>query len=138
MTPAFRGDRHFLSNFYRHPVLHAGHLWPTAEHAYQAAKTSSQSWKEQILNAATPGEAKRLGRKVPVDLNWEEQKLAVMEAILRAKFARGSSLAMMLIGTGDEHLEETNWWGDRFWGTCNGTGKNHLGKLLMKIREDLR
>jgi len=34
-------------------------------------------------------------------------------------------------------LEETNTWGDKYWGVCNGEGENQLGKLLMKIRENI-
>jgi predicted NAD-dependent protein-ADP-ribosyltransferase YbiA (DUF1768 family) len=34
-------------------------------------------------------------------------------------------------------LIEGNWWGDTYWGVCNGVGENHLGKLLMKIRDYL-
>ena len=39
--------------------------------------------------------------------------------------------------TEDAELVEDNWWGDKFWGVCNGEGENHLGKLLMKIRDEL-
>jgi len=34
-------------------------------------------------------------------------------------------------------IEEKNSWGDTFWGTCEGVGQNHLGRLLMKTREKL-
>ena len=43
-----------------------------------------------------------------------------------------------MIETGDEYLEEGNTWGDRIWGTVNGKGQNNLGKILMRVREELR
>jgi predicted NAD-dependent protein-ADP-ribosyltransferase YbiA (DUF1768 family) len=43
-----------------------------------------------------------------------------------------------LLATGDTYLEETNTWGDIWFGVCNGIGKNYLGKMLMEIREALR
>ena len=44
--------------------------------------------------------------------------------------------ALKLHETGGRYLEETNWWGDRFWGKdLNGDGLNTLGQLLMEIRD---
>jgi predicted NAD-dependent protein-ADP-ribosyltransferase YbiA (DUF1768 family) len=34
-------------------------------------------------------------------------------------------------------LIEENTWGDTFWGICKGQGENHLGRLLMQIRDEL-
>ena len=34
-------------------------------------------------------------------------------------------------------LIEGNEWGDTFWGTCDGIGENHLGKILMRIRNEM-
>ena len=58
-----------------------------------------------------------------------------METGLRQKF-NDPRLKELLIQTGQQALVEGNWWGDRFWGVCKGTGENHLGQLLMKIRRD--
>jgi hypothetical protein len=37
-------------------------------------------------------------------------------------------------------LVEGNRWGDQFWGVDlrTGLGENHLGKILMKVRDELR
>lgn len=40
--------------------------------------------------------------------------------------------------TGDVELVEGNWWGDRFWGVCDGVGENRLGRCLMEVRKELR
>lgn len=43
-----------------------------------------------------------------------------------------------LLATHPELLIEGNFWGGTFWGVCAGEGSNHLGRLLMKIRGELR
>ncbi len=60
-----------------------------------------------------------------------------MLEVVRAKF-RVNVLAEKLLATGDDELVEHNTWDDSFWGTCNGEGENHLGKILMKVRQELR
>jgi predicted NAD-dependent protein-ADP-ribosyltransferase YbiA (DUF1768 family) len=46
-------------------------------------------------------------------------------------------LSKMLLSTGNKYIEETNTWGDTYWGVCNGVGENNLGKILMSIRHCL-
>ena len=43
-----------------------------------------------------------------------------------------------LLDTGDRELIEGNTWGDRFWGVCRGEGENKLGRILMRVRDELR
>lgn len=126
----FHGDFDFLSNFY--PCLGS-----SVEHLYQASKAEDQFDMQAILGAKNAGAAKKMGRKVKIRSDWEHVKLGVMEDLLRRKFAV-PELKAMLLATGDAMLIEGNWWKDTFWGVCNGVGENHLGKLLMKIREELR
>ena len=59
-----------------------------------------------------------------------------MKTILLDKFTRNLDLKEMLLETKGKYLEETNWWGDKFWGVCNNTGQNQLGQLLMAIRDE--
>lgn len=132
----FRGDRWFLSNFYPASVMLDGVEYQTVEAAYQAAKTTSMSHRAEIRAARTPGEAKRLGRTVPMRADWSARKLAVMEALLRQKFA-DPALRMRLRAIPGEIVEE-NTWRDTWWGVCRGVGENHLGRLLMQIRDDPR
>ena len=56
---------------------------------------------------------------------------------LRKKFA-DPELRNLLLATGDEELIEGNYWGDTYWGVCNGVGQNKLGKLLMQVREEIK
>lgn len=127
----FEGEWFWLSNFYEEDGY-------TVEHAYQAAKTNDPNWVSRILYAETPKEAKRLGRLCPVRPNWDNEKLYVMRALLFQKFHPTRSLAVKLANTGTAELIEGNWWDDTYWGVCKGVGDNHLGKLLMHVREAVR
>ena len=136
----FDGNYWFLSNFYSIGIELDGVVYPSVEHAYQASKTHDLEWRQTILTARTAGGAKRFGRNIPKEhfrKDWEDVKLGLMEGFLRQKFAI-VTLHARLLGTGDAELIEGNDWGDQFWGVYKGKGENHLGKLLMKIRIDLR
>lgn len=134
---SFRGKYWFLSNFYPAELEFKGLKYSTAEHAFQAAKAVSVFDEEWIRTARKPGEAKRRGRKVHVWADWERVKLNVMLAIAKAKF-QNKELAEKLLATGDNELVEHNTWGDAFWGKCGEKGENHLGKILMQVRQELR
>lgn len=138
MIDSFRGPYHFLSNFYPAEVKYQGVFYPTVEHAYQAAKTEDKPDQEQIRQSPTPGAAKRLGRRVDIRPDWESVKLAVMEQLIEDKFRRHPVLTQLLIQTGDEDLVEGNNWGDTYWGVCRNRGENHLGRILMRVRSELR
>lgn len=131
----FFGPYRFLSNFWDAPVTLDGVTYPSVENAYQAAKTVA-AHREQFVHC-TPGQAKRLGRGVPMRRDWDAVKLEVMGELVRQKFAPGSALSMQLLATAGLNLVEDNTWGDRFWGQCKGAGHNHLGRLLMGVREKL-
>lgn len=85
-----------------------------------------------------PSSAKRKGRHVQLRHDWEKVKFDIMYEICKAKFSQNAELKDKLLATGDEYLEEGNTWGDRIWGTVNGKGQNNLGKILMRVREELR
>jgi hypothetical protein len=135
---SFSGEYSFLSNFHPSPVLMDGQQYPTVEHAFQAAKTNSVAERQVIQMISTPGQAKRQGRKVTLRGEWEVIKLGVMLQLLRRKFDPDSVLAYELLATGDKELIETNTSNDTYWGVCGGKGENHLGKLLMQVRNELQ
>lgn len=136
MIKGFTGEHRFLSNFYPCIVKYDGVEYPTAEHAYQAAKTDLPFFKRAIKEAPTPGEAKKIGRKAPLRKDWEGIREKVMFEIILDKFSR-EPLRSLLWDTGLSYLEETNSWGDTFWGVCEEVGKNRLGFLLMRVRDHL-
>jgi len=133
----FTAEFHFLSNFSSHEVEYEGVKWRTAEHAYQAMKTLDENQRLNMSEIDLPGDAKRYGRTVPMRKDWDDIKLDVMEDIVRCKFQQNVELQEKLRCTKGLDIEEGNTWGDTFWGTCKGKGENHLGKILMKIRDEL-
>lgn len=133
----FRGDYAFLSNFQKCNIEFEGDVYPTVEHAFQAAKTFDKEERKRILSFASPVIAKRIGRRVRLRPDWENVKCDIMLELLQKKF-KNPALAEKLLATGDIELIEGNKYGDRFWGMVNGEGKNILGKLLMEVRSDLR
>lgn len=133
-------DRYrFLSNLYPAVVTLGDEEYPSVEHAYQAAKTLDLLKRRMIRRAVNAATAKKLGRLLtPLRPNWNTAKLEVMETLVREKFTRHHDLGKLLLLTGYEELIEGNYWGDTFWGVCNGKGQNHLGKILMRVRAELR
>lgn len=86
MISSFKDGFSFLSNFFYSPFKYDGIIWRTVEHAFQAAKTLDESEKELIRSATTPTIAKRLGRKVTLRSDWEDDKFAVMHELVTEKF----------------------------------------------------
>ena len=70
--------------------------------------------------------------------DWEEIKLEQMYNNCMAKFFQHPDLREKLLQTCCRPLFEGNTWGDRYWGTVNGYGENHLGIILMDIRAKLQ
>lgn len=133
---SFSGQFSFLSNFHGGPVTIGGFTFQTSEHAYQALKATNYDDFMKVANCGSPGEAKRMGRKIAINPDWENCKVDTMRVVLVAKFSK-PHLRDLLASTNPSYLEEGNTWGDTFWGVCGGKGENHLGKLLMEIRSTI-
>jgi ribA/ribD-fused uncharacterized protein len=147
---SFTGHHAFLSNFHHSPISMslglAGLVFPTAEHAFQAAKAVRPGQFGQpdliaIRDAATPREAKRLGRRVELRPGWDQMKKRVMLVVVLAKFEQHHDLAEALAGTGSLPLIEGNTWHDDYWGNCHcgraecaQMGGNWLGQILEMAR----
>jgi ribA/ribD-fused uncharacterized protein len=130
----FDGEYAFLSNFYECKVEWEGIIYPSTEHAFQAAKVINPATRMAIAAAPTPGKAKRMGRQVQLRGDWEQVKDGIMYEIVLAKFQQNRELADKLLDTECAVLEEGNTWNDTYWGVCNGVGRNQLGKTLMAVR----
>lgn len=131
----FKGEYQWLSNFYPVKIYVSCFMFPSVENAFQALKEKDQK-KRFLYQNISPGEAKKLGKKADLYPNWDNIKVQVMEELVRQKF-KDPELRSKLIDTGDAELVEGNYWGDTFWGVCKGVGKNNLGKILMKVREEI-
>jgi ribA/ribD-fused uncharacterized protein len=148
MIDKFEGRYRFLSNFYPCKIEYQGIKYPSVENFYVAMKVNDQQlingtyytpgdFREMIARITNPAEVKKLGSKVKLRTGWDEKKLEVMNWAVRQKF-KDETLAELLLSTEDQELIEGNWWKDYFWGVCNGKGENHLGKILMEVREELK
>lgn len=140
---SFTGEWKALSNFERTNISYEGVLYPTVEHAFQAAKTMDQSLRLRIATTRLAGEAKSYGRRLHLRDDWEDVKESIMLELLTRKFD-DSGLARVLTSTGDAILIEGNTWHDQHWGDCRcethvtTPGKNRLGELLMQVRSTNR
>lgn len=134
----FEDNYDYLSNFYEAEFVMGQTTYPTAEHAYQAAKARNQpEIFEEIVNADTPTKAKHKGKKPDLPSNWNDKKDKVMLEIVTAKFSQNPELRQKLIETAGINLVEINSWGDTYWGAkkSDGSGRNTLGVILMQVRE---
>lgn len=134
---SFKGEFAFLSNFYPARIEFEGRIYPTLEHAFQAAKFDDPKQIEFVRIAPKASDAKKRGHMFPARVDWDSLKLSVMEKLVMMKFSR-EPLKSMLLATGEAELIEGNWWGDIYWGVCDGVGENNLGKILMETRKQLR
>lgn len=140
---SFSGGYEFLSNFADCPIFYNGLQYRNTEAAFQAQKTLDPWERADIADTKTPGQAKRMGRRVAMRADWEQVKVREMLQILRIKFTKGSEFADRLDQTGDANLVEGTTWHDQFWGVCKcekhgGEGVNMLGQILMHIRSENR
>lgn len=132
----------FLSNFHEHPVVTPFGVFRTGEHYFQWHKAASEKDRQRIAEAPSPGEAKRLGRTIKLRRDWEISKIQFMASVLSAKFS-DPEMAALLLSTYPHELVEGNSWHDNIWGNCacrgcaNIKGTNHLGKLLMGLRDHM-
>lgn len=131
---SFRGEYRFLSNFWYAKTVYRGIEFPTAEHAYQAAKSNDERIWRYFSKLETPGEAKRCGKMIDCRPDWDEVRVDIMLVLLKSKFS-DINLMDKLVATGDAELIEGNTWKGQFWGIYQGVGENRLGKLLMGSSE---
>ena len=129
-----------FSNFSLHSVLIDGVLYQTSEHYFQSQKFSDEAIRKKVRDAITPNEAARLGRdrNFPLRKDWESVKDEIMLKAIRAKAAQHDDFKEMLLSTEDamiiEHTKNDHYWADG----GDGSGKNRLGEILMKVRSEIR
>lgn len=131
-----------FSNFSSFAVEWKGRLWQTSEHAYQAAHffETAPDLAEKIYNIRSAHEAYKLAKanadKAPDE--WEYIKVGIIEDIVRHKLEQHSYVIHKLMQTGERKIVEDSpkddCWG---WGK-DGKGRNELGKIWMKLRDEKR
>lgn len=135
----FRGQYDFLDNTYPCLVMLEGDLYPSAEHAFQAAKTQCKEARLRIRDCMDGLTARRAGAHLR-DGNerawYDGTRDEIMEAVLADKFSRNKFLRSRLIATGEAELIFSSDQ-DKYWGMVRGRGENKLGIALMALRARL-
>ena len=143
MISRFKEKYNFLSNFSYSKIEYEGYTYMNVEAAFQAQKNESNVYKLG-MQFNDPSTAKKDGRIIELRPDWEQVKDNLMYEIVKAKFEQNDVLKTQLLNTNDEVLVEGNTWHDNYWGMCTCercTRKNYsnnLGKILMRIREELK
>lgn len=136
---SFTGKYEFLANPYPSALMIDAECYPSAEHAFQALKTADPLQRKEIRDAATAQEAKKIGGKVTLIPDWDQNRILMMKTVLLQKFSEHFDLKIKLLMTGNEELIQGGARRDDFWSvTRDGKGENHQGKLLMEIRSEIR
>lgn len=133
----FFGEYRFLSNFHVAPILWMGLGFTSTEAAYHASKCSNID-AAKVFQNYSPVESKKYSKLINVPKNWHDVKFNIMAQLVFQKFLIHPELRQLLLDTGDKYLEETNNWGDVYFGVCDGIGENKLGIILMATRKMLR
>jgi ribA/ribD-fused uncharacterized protein len=96
--------------------------------------------EEEVRLARSPMIAARIGRSRnrPLRKEWWSIRDSIMYEAVLAKFTQHVDLRETLLATGDativEHTEKDAYWGDG----GDGSGRNRLGRILMRVREELQ
>ena len=131
-----------LDNFSSFKVLYKDYLYSSLEEAYQAAKFIGVAPEvvQKIKNSYSAHEAKEIAfeNRDKQRKDWDEVKVQIMEELLRLKLDQNPYVKKKLLETGDclivEDSPKDDFWG---WGK-DRKGENNLGKLWMKLRDELR
>jgi len=128
-----------FSNFSPHPIFIDNERWDTVEHYFQASKFFNSEVKDKIKSIKSPFLAAIEGRSKLHILrdDWEMIKENVMYEGLKCKFTQHPKIMKELLLTKNcnivEHTDNDDYWGDG----GDGSGKNRLGFLLMKVRDEI-
>lgn len=137
----FQKTFRWLSNMWPVEFEAKGIKFVSVENAYQAAKYVGQQETLEKVAKMPAFESKAYAKDKTnpwTTPDFHENKLKFMKFFLKKKF-ENPCLRQKLINTGRVHIEETNTWGDTFWGCCpQNVGNNYLGKLLMELRDELQ
>ena len=129
-----------FSNFSAHAIFIDSKLWKTSEHYYQVQKFNNDELRKKIYRASTPLEAKNIAdaHKNYINVDWDSFKQDIMRKALQHKFEQHEDLKELLLNTATREIYEYSEQ-DRYWGNNgNGEGLNHLGKIIMQLRDEMR
>ena len=94
MIKEFQGEYVFLSNFFPCQIEMDGEVYPSVEHAFQAAKTLDLFARSIVCSCSTAGKAKRMGKTLVLREDWEQVKLEIMFRLVLEKFSKNPDLRL--------------------------------------------
>ena len=146
-----RGKYISFSNFYPAPftIDDITYKWSEQYIMAQKARLFDPDMTEKIMTAESPAKCKRLGRQVKnFDAEaWGSKCEDMVYPGILEKFRQNEDIKEVLLSTGDALLAEAK---DKEWGCglykkdaekidpAEWPGKNRLGRLLMRVRDELR
>lgn len=136
----FRGEYRFLSNFYDCAYSDGSINFFCSEQGYMFEKSCDPEYRKRILACTSAYQCKTVGRHAKLNEDWDSiKRYEAMLKHLRLKFAV-PAMRDLILATQNRYLEETNYHYDVHWGVSaqSGKGQNHLGRLLMCVREELK
>jgi ribA/ribD-fused uncharacterized protein len=130
---SFTKEYQFLSNAYNSPIEIDGISYTNAESAFWAQRVKDSRARNKFSRLSGNKARAKAIQAEPVE-DWDENINHYMEKVLKAKFS-DPKMMKLLNSTKGCKLINTNTYRDDYWGVYMGKGKNVLGKLLMKIRD---
>lgn len=153
-------------NVLKNKIHYFGYDYISVEAGYMAQKCDDVAWKQYCSTISPHGNAqsemKKAAYKVDLVKDFRDKQLKIMLDLLRLKFRNNPELANKLVATYPRMIMEGNVWNDRYWGAtipkqkhCHLSdsgeleklyeefpqyfyvGQNYLGRLLMKVRDEL-
>ncbi|MFC3051605.1 NADAR family protein [Kordiimonas pumila] len=135
-----RGEHHSeFKNSSAHGIKLDGVYWRSVAHYVEAQRFSCPEVQEKVRKSPYAFAARSIARAVPDALrdDWFDVRDRVMEKAVRAKFEAHAELRAALCATGKAEIIDGSVLGT-YWGAgAGGTGQNKLGKIMMKIRDEL-
>ncbi|HYC79706.1 MAG TPA: NADAR family protein [Candidatus Binatia bacterium] len=134
----------YFSPYTAHAIEYEGVNYPTVEHAYQCLRYDDPKIIKEILEARSPVKAWETSTKYKhlQKPDFRERKLEVMKMLMRLKTEQHEEIKKALLESGNQKIVKhitTYPPGDGFWDDgVNGEGLNHMGKMWMEIREELK
>ena len=132
------GELGYLANYSNHSFFDNGIFYKTVEHYYQSHKFDDEKLINKILACDTPKEASNIGRDRNNKKKDDFDKLSVMYQGLYLKFSQNKDIRSKLIETRNKTIREMSV-KESYWGVGpNLDGENHIGKLLMQVRDNIK
>lgn len=134
----------YFSAYSAHQVEYKGVLYPTVEHAYHCQRYGDPAIIEEIRSARSPRKAWEVSQKYKSGQlpDFGDRKVAVMEDLNRAKLLQHEDIQRELLASGELPIIKRWTTGsppDGFWDDgSDGEGRNEVGKIWMRLREELR